>query len=119
MLSELYSLHQGFHVKPLMQQAEKELEGFRQRVLAYVYHIRETHLCKLMRHSFEKTGNVNQVNLTELRIILLKDQQNQGTANPVGQAIELLDKDSDAFLKTYFNESKPSGLRAVWSVTSQ
>ncbi|NEW81605.1 MAG: hypothetical protein GZ094_04480 [Mariniphaga sp.] len=97
----------------------KELEGFRQRVLAYVYHIRETNLCKLLMHSFEKTGNVKEVNLTELRMILLEDQQNQGDADPVGQAIELLDKDPEAFLKTYFNESKPSGLRAVWSVTSQ
>ena len=97
----------------------KELEGFRQRVLAYAYHIRETNLCKLMRYSLEKTGNLKEENLSELRMTLIKDQQNQGAENSIDQAIDLLDKDQNKFLKTYFNESKPSGLRTVWSVTSQ
>jgi hypothetical protein len=97
----------------------KELEGFRQRVLSYAYHIRETNLCNIMRRSIENTGKVNDANLSELRTILLKDQQNQGAENSIGQAIELLDRDYKKFLKTYFNESAPSGLRNVWTVTSQ
>jgi hypothetical protein len=97
----------------------KDLEGFRQRVLAYAYHIRETNLCKLMRHSLEKTGKVNDANISELRTILVKDQQNQGAENSIAQAIDLLDKDYKKFLKTYFMESAPSGLRNVWTVTSQ
>ncbi|MCK9404416.1 MAG: hypothetical protein M0Q26_13580 [Chitinophagaceae bacterium] len=111
----------------------KELKGFRQRVLAYAYHIRETNLCKIMRQSLGKTGKVNEANLSELRTILLNDQQNQGTENYIAQAIELLDKDLKKFLNVYFNKPKPSGVKAdmyfneslppevktVWTVTSQ
>lgn len=97
----------------------KELEGLRQRVLAYVYHIRETNLCNMMRHSLDKKGVVNDANLNELKEVLLKDQQNQGTENPIGLAIGLLEKDMNMFLKTYFIDSEPSGSRNVWSVTSQ
>jgi hypothetical protein len=111
----------------------KELEGFRQRVLAYAYHIRETSLCNMLRHSFEKTGKVNDANLSELRAILVKDQQNQGGENEIGKAIDLLDKDLKKFLDVYFNAPIPTGLKAdmyfndslppnvktVWTVTSQ
>jgi len=111
----------------------KELEGFRQRVLAYAYHIRETNLCNMMRATFEKTGKVNETNLKELRTILLKDQQNQGGENEVGKAIDLLDKDLKKFLMVYFNKPIPTGVKAdfyfndslpsnvktVWTVTSQ
>ena len=111
----------------------KELEGFRQRVLAYAFHIRETNLCNMMRATFEKTGKVNESNLKELRTILLKDQQNQGGENEVGKAIDLLDKDLKKFLMVYFNKPIPSGVKAdfyfndslpsnvktVWTVTSQ
>ena len=62
---------------------------------------------------------MNAANLAELKTILLKDQQNQGSENNIGQAVDLLDKDFKKFLKTYFNESAPSGLRNVWTVTSQ
>jgi hypothetical protein len=97
----------------------KELEGFRQRVLAYAYHIRETNLSNMMRRSMEENGKVDDAYLVELRTVLIKDQQNQGPENSIGQAIELLDKDYRKFLKTYFNESAPSGLKNVWTVTSQ
>ena len=90
----------------------KELEGFRQRVLAYAYHIRETNLCNMMRCSLEKTEKVKEENLRELREILIKDQQNQGAENSIGQAINLLDKDLKKFLKTYFNDAKLSGVKA-------
>lgn len=111
----------------------KEVEGFRQRVLAYAYHIRETNLCNMMRVTFEKTGKVNESNLKELRTILLKDQQNQGGENEIGKAIDLLDKDLKKFLLVYFNKPLPTGVKAdmyfndslptnvktVWTVTSQ
>ena len=110
-----------------------ELIGFKQRCLAYTYHIRETNLCKIMRRSIEKTGKVNDANLTELRTILIKDQQNQGAGNLIAPAIEMLDKDVRKFLNTYFNKPKSSGVKAdmyfneslppnvktVWTVTSQ
>lgn len=111
----------------------KELIGFKQRCLAYTYHIRETNLCKMMRRSIEKTGKVNEANITELRTILLKDQQNQGAGNLLTPAIELLDKDLKSFLMKYFNKPIPSGVKAdmyfndslppevktVWTITSQ
>ncbi len=111
----------------------KELIGFKQRCMAYTYHIRETNLCKIMRISIKKTDKVNDANLKELRATLLKDQQNQGAGNLLAPAIELLDKDLKSFLKQYFNKPLPSGLKAdmyfndslppdvktVWTVTSK
>lgn len=111
----------------------KELKGFKQRCLAYTYHIRETNLCKIMRRSFYKTGKVNVANFTELRAILLKDQQNQGHGNLVAPAIELLNKDLKGFLKKYFNTPESTGIKAdmyfndslppnvktVWTITSK
>lgn len=110
----------------------KELMGFKQRCLAYTYHIRETNLCKMMRRSLEKMGKVNDANLTELRATLLKDQQNQGEGNLLIPAIKLLDKDVKGFLMNYFNKPLPSGVKAdmyfndsippdvktVWTITS-
>jgi hypothetical protein len=80
-----------------------------------------------------KTGNVNEANLTELRATLLKDQQNQGAGNLVAPAIELLDNDFKSFLKKYFNtpestsvkadmyfnDSLPSNVKTVWTITSK
>lgn len=111
----------------------KELIGFKQRCLAYTYHIRETNLCNMIRHSLVKTGKVNNTNLTELKAILIKDQQNQGEGNLLGPAIELLDKDLESFLKKYFNIHVPTGVKAhmyfndslppdvktVWTITSK
>ena len=111
----------------------KELIGFKQRCLAYTYHIRETNLCKMMRLTLEKKGKVNDSNLTELKVILLKDQQNQGAGNFLTPAIELLDKDVKGFLMKYFNTPLPSGIKAdmyfndslppnvktVWTITSK
>ena len=111
----------------------KELIGFKQRCLAYTYHIRETNICKIMRRSLEKTGKVNEANLTELKTILLKDQQNQGSGNLLTPAIELLDKDLRGFLKRYFNtlestdvkadmyfnDSLPPNVKTVWTITSK
>jgi hypothetical protein len=86
-----------------------------------------------MRHSLIKTGKVNNTNLTELKAILIKDQQNQGEGNLLGPAIELLDKDLESFLKKYFNIPAPTGVKAhmyfndslppdvktVWTITSK
>jgi hypothetical protein len=47
----------------------------------------------------------------ELRAILIKDQMNEGTREPIGAAIEMLDKDLDRFLATYFLPSEPTGAK--------
>ncbi len=117
---------------PEFELSIKELEGFRQRVLSYAYHIRETNLCNIMRKSLEKTGKVNEDNLSELKTILLKDQQNQGGENYIAEALALLDSDLKTFLhkyfnkpvptnikaEMYFNESLPPDVKTVWTVTS-
>lgn len=111
----------------------KELEGFRQRVLSYAYHIRETNLCSTMRQSLEKTGKINEASLAELKMILLKDRENQGDNPRLVTASSLLDTDPGKFLDVYFNkpippevkpdmyfnDSLPPDVRTVWTVTSQ
>lgn len=97
-----------------------ELSGFRTRVLAYVYHLRETNLADLIRSSINMKLPVamRMKNVAELREILLKDQENQGRKEPIASAIKLLDEDLNKFLNTYFLPSAPSNQRGVWSITS-
>ena len=56
---------------------------------------------------------INRANVEELRSVLLKDQQNQGRAEPIASAVALLDKDLNAFLNTYFLPSKVTGAKDV------
>jgi len=111
----------------------RELYEFNRRVLAYAYHIRETNLCNIMRRSISATGTVKEENLIELKELLITDKQNQGEPNFLAQAIDLLNKDLNEFLKVYFNEplkiefvphfyindSLPPNVKTVWSITSQ
>lgn len=110
-----------------------ELFEFKRRVLAYAYHIRETNLSNIMRRSLFAAGSVKEENLNELKELLIKDKENQGEPNFMGQAIDLLNKDLNEFLKVYFNEpvtkgivphfyindSLPPDVKTVWSITSQ
>jgi len=91
----------------------EELIGFRVRLLAYAYHLRETNLADLIRSSIEKGLPVKQVNVEELKAILLKDQANQGLAEPIASALKMLDADMNGFLKTYFLPSNPTGSKDV------
>lgn len=99
----------------------EELGEFRIRVLAYAYHLRETNLANLIRSSIEMGLPVKNrmKNIEELKSVLLKDQANQGYAEPVSSAIKLLNEDPNRFLNTYFLPSKKSKLRNVWTITSQ
>jgi hypothetical protein len=97
-----------------------ELTGLRKRVLAYVYHLRETNLANLLRSSKENKLPVNQNNVEELKLLLIKDQENQNSKEPLAIAIKLLDEDLDKFLNTYFlvPDSRKNKVK-VWSITSQ
>jgi hypothetical protein len=97
-----------------------ELTSFKKRVLAYVYHLRETNLDNLLRSSKENKLTVNQNNVEELKLLLIKDQENQNSKEPLAMAIKLLNEDLDKFLNTYFlvPESRKSKV-SVWSITSQ
>ena len=89
----------------------EELTGFRVRLLAYAYHLRETNLADLIRGSIKKGLPVRKANVDELRTILLKDQKNQRSAEPIASALLLLDKDLNAFLNTYFLPSRVTGAK--------
>jgi hypothetical protein len=97
-----------------------ELTGFRKRVLAYVYHLRETNLANLLRSSKEYNLPVNKNNIEELKLLLIKDQENQSSKEPFATAIKLLNEDLDKFLNTYFLvPEKRKSKFSVWSITSQ
>jgi hypothetical protein len=98
----------------------EELNEFRIRVLAYVYHLKETNLANDIRSSIKLRLPQKErlKNLAELRGILIKDQENEKTKEPIALAIKLLDKDLNKFLKTYFLPSKGNNLRGDWSITS-
>ena len=90
-----------------------ELIDFRVRLLAYAYHLRETNLADLIRGSIKRGLPVKQANVKELRAILVKDQVNQGSAEPISTALKMFDQDMNKFLNTYFLPSKPTGAKDV------
>lgn len=109
--------------KEFRKSLDKSLEEssqFRVRVLAYVYHLKETNLTNLIRSSVEMglPAKNRMNNIAELKSVLLKDQENQGCAEPIASAITLLNEDLDRFLNIYFVPSKKSTLKYSWSITS-
>jgi len=90
-----------------------ELTGFKVRLLAYAYHLRETNLADLMRSAIEKGIPVKQDNVEELKAILHKDQENQGSAEPIASALKMLMEDRRKFLSTYFLPSNPTWAKDV------
>jgi len=105
----------------------EELKAFRIRILAYAYHLRETNLANLIRGASHYGLEINKKNVEELRAVMLKDQKNMGSEEPMGTAIRMLDTDLKKFLKTYFLPSAQSdknqdwadwGSAANWTITS-
>lgn len=97
----------------------EEVSGLRRRVLAYAYHLRETNLADMLRNA-EKVGSVNVERMWgELREVMVRDQENMGTAEPLAAAIALLDTDRPAFLATHFLPTGPTGKKEGWTITSE
>ena len=97
----------------------EEVTGLRRRVLAYAYHLRETNLADMIRNA-EKVGSGNVERMwKELREVMVRDQENMGTAEPLAAAIALLDADRPAFLTTYFLPTGPTGKKEGWTITSE
>jgi len=105
----------------------EELKAFRIRILAYAYHLRETNLANLIRGASHYGLEINKKNVEELRAVMLKDQKNMGSEEPMGAAIRMLDTDLKKFLKTYFLPWAQSdknqdwadwGSAANWTITS-
>lgn len=109
----------------------EELKGFRQRCLAYSFHIRESNICKMLRNSTNEAAN--EALIAELKGVLRKDHENQGSGSQMESAMQLLDRDVKAFLSQYFlppvnpaknlhfyfNDSIPAHLKTVWTLTSK
>jgi hypothetical protein len=105
----------------------EELKAFRIRVLAYAYHLRETNLANLIRGGSQYGLEINKNNIGELRAVMVKDQQNMGSEEPMGTAIRMLETDLKKFLETYFLPWAQSdknqdwadwGSAANWTITS-
>ncbi|NBS79847.1 hypothetical protein EBS57_08610, partial [bacterium] len=105
----------------------EELKAFHNRVLAYAYHLRETNLANLIRGASQYGLEINKKNVEELRALMVKDQKNMGSEEPMGSAIRMLDTDLKKFLKTYFLPWAQSdknqdwadwGSAANWTITS-
>ena len=102
-------------LKATFDKSVEELAGLKTRVLAYAYHLRETNLADLIRGAAKRGLKVNERNIQELRALLVKDQKNMGSAEPIGSAIVMLDTDLGKFLETYFLPSPPSGKKEDWA----
>ena len=57
--------------------------------------------------------------MTELRALLVKDQQNMGVAEPIQTALAMFDADINKFLTTYFLPTPPTGTKIGAAITSQ
>jgi hypothetical protein len=109
------------NLRPEFDKSVDELKELNRRVLAYAYHLRETNLADDIRSSIKLKMPEKQrlENIIELRKILLKDQENERTDEPIASAVKMLDNNLDQFLKTYFLPSDASNLRDQWSITSK
>ena len=124
------------HFKEVFLNSIKELTQFRRNLYSYVYHIRATNLCNIMRDNIKNEGNIKPENIDELKAILISDMENQGTGKYMDHAINLLNESLHEFLQTYFLPKDESDADrvcigcpddedetyipqdAIWSVTS-
>lgn len=97
----------------------RQLAGFKQRTLAYVYHLRETNLARMMRGLREKGQPVPDPMREEMATVLKADQQNEQQTEPIAEALALLTTDEDAFLKKYFVVTDDHRTKGMFSLTSR
>lgn len=110
-------------------QGVEELKGFRQRVVAYVCHIRETNISSMLREQLSRSGEINTSLVAELKEVLLRDKENQEDSKLIDEALALLDKNPKEFLEVYFiqyidgseqpEHLLPADWGSVWSLTSK
>lgn len=106
--------------KSEFEESIKELKTYRRRILAYVYHLKETNLTDDIRSSIKlglpKLQREN--NIMELRKVLIQDQENEQSREPIETAIKMMESNLNKFLKTYFLPSQQTNERGDWSITS-
>ncbi len=96
----------------------KELNGFRRTTLSYVYHLRETNLANIMRASVKMGIPIAEEHINEMKELLAKDSANRNDPTLVMAALNLLEKNTNAFLAKYFIYTAPTGQKSQWSITS-
>ncbi len=97
----------------------EDLQGFIQRAYAYVYHIRASNLAALLRKKLEQGQPLPPRWLEELLAVMQADQANQGVAEPMGSAIQLLQQDVAAFLAAYYLPTENNISKGYFSLTSR
>jgi hypothetical protein len=107
-----------------------ELAGLRRRAETYALHLRETNLATVLRKAAELKLPRPQKIVDELLAALQADLENHraelaaaGQKNEqwpeMQQAIALLNKNSDAFLKEFMKQDPDRTSKGVWSITSR
>lgn len=97
-----------------------DFRALRQRILSYVYHIRETNLTAILRHCYASDQPTPEHVVHELQTILVADQANQEQREPLGAAIALLNANPQEFAATYFVPGHPDKRsHGYFSVTSR
>jgi hypothetical protein len=103
---------------------QAELAAFRRRALAYAYHLRETNITMLLRKAREQGQPASEKLMTGLLTIMKNDLLNfesekaANTWQEMTDAIALINKDPDVFLKTYFLPAPDQNSKGIFSVTS-
>lgn len=111
----------------------RELAALRRRVAAYAFHLRETNLATVMRRHSNSHPEVAARAGRELGALLVADRENwreekaAGTGLPgtspqwpqIDTAIELLRRDTGAFLDTFFLETPYQASKGIFTLTSR
>lgn len=102
-----------------------DLAGLRRRAVTYALHLRETNLATVMRKAMEMKVPPPAKSVEELRVALKADLENYRAESDgkdwpeMQQAIELLDKSPDEFLKKYLADAPDQASKGIWSITSR
>jgi hypothetical protein len=107
-----------------------DLAGLRRRAVTYALHLRETNLATVLRKADELKLPRPQKTVDELLAALRADEENHraelaAAGQPNGQwpemqqAIALLNKNPDEFLKQFMKLDPDQTSKGVWSITSR
>ncbi len=97
----------------------EELQGFLQRTLAYIYHIRATNLAMIMRQKIHQGKEIPALQVEELLNVMVADQENQDQPEPLQSAIQLLKTNLRAFLDRYYTVEPNIVSKGYFSLTSR
>jgi hypothetical protein len=107
-----------------------DLAGLRRRAVTYALHLRETNLATILRKADEMKLPRPQKTVDELLAALHADYENHraelaAAGRPNGQwpemqqAVALLKKDPEAFLREFMKVDPDQTSKGVWSITSR